>query len=133
MKCQDCSNSNLDSDFFCRECGASFVFRETKSSGPGPKEGLTKVSREMRSAPGVGVALGLGVFALFTFVFPILSLPCSITGTVLAKRALNIERGLHAGLTLRTRAALWINILCIFATALVVIFSLPAAIDRNFG
>jgi hypothetical protein len=81
--------------------------------------------------PGRTVSFILSIFALCTFAFPILSLPCSITGlfqSISAKKFISQNELSKDGLV---TAAFWMNISAISITALIMLLAIPGAIQNN--
>lgn len=83
--------------------------------------------------PGKTASFILGLIGLLTCFFPVLSLPCSITGFVLASRAKRYgeAKGIDLGST--GKAGYWLSLLSIVATALIILIALPGIIQRRLG
>ena len=81
--------------------------------------------------PGSAVSLWLGVAAILTLPFPILSLPCSITGLVLGKRARSFERQEFGVAKKRTSQAYYLCLAAMIITLAIMVYAIPGAIERN--
>ena len=82
--------------------------------------------------PGSNVSLWLGVGALLTLPFPILSLPCSVTGLILGKRARSFERQEFGVAKRSTSQAYYLCLAAMIITLAIMVYAIPGAIERNF-
>lgn len=131
--CNFCQANARATDSYCRECGnrlndgkQDFLPLAIDSASERRMLGMVR-------SPESNISLGLGTAALLTAFFPILSLPCSITGAVLGGRARNKELTLHGEVSSRTKLAFWLNIGCIILTAVIMLLAIPGAVERNLG
>lgn len=133
MICKDCGSEGTNKDLFCGSCGSVLIrTSEPVRNGAELSHSNASPKREF-SAPGRGLSLALGIGALLTVIFPILSFPCSITGFVIARKARNIERiefGIASGLA---SAGYFLCLACMIATTAIIVFSLPQIVQRNLG
>jgi hypothetical protein len=81
--------------------------------------------------PGRTVAFGLAVAAILTVVFPILSLPCSITGFSQAKKAKKFIQLNNLKNDAIVNVAFYLNLFAIICTVAIMVYAIPGAIERN--
>ena len=81
--------------------------------------------------PGSAPAFILAVVAAATLVFPIISLPCSITGFLQAKTAKKFITETGAGRNTYVDVGFYLNLLAIIGTVCIMLISIPASIERN--
>lgn len=81
--------------------------------------------------PGKFPSLTLGIVAILTVIFPIVSLPCSITGFVQARVAKRFIENNHMAPDAVAKVAYYLNLVAIITTAGIILISLPGAIARN--
>lgn len=81
--------------------------------------------------PGKTVSFSLAIAAVVTVIFPILSLPCSITGFSLAKKAKKflVLNKIKSDAILNV--AFYLNLFSIICTIAIMIYAVPGAIERN--
>jgi hypothetical protein len=82
--------------------------------------------------PGRTASFSLGIAAILTVVFPILSLPCSITGFSQAKMAKKFIESNNMKNDSIVNFAFYLNLFAILCTAAIMVYAIPGAIERNF-
>ena len=75
----------------------------------------------------------MAIAAIVTVVFPILSLPCSITGFSQAKRAKKFVAFNKMKNDALVNVAYYLNLFAIICTVAIMLFAIPGAIERNFA
>lgn len=83
--------------------------------------------------PGKTAGFVLSVIAVLTVVFPILSLPCSITGLFQARIARKFLQKNSLSADNLVSVAYYLNLFAIIATAAIILLALPGAIERNLN
>lgn len=131
--CKDCGAEGANKDSFCGSCGSLLIQTSESSRNGADASQLSASSRPEFSAPGRGLSLGLGIGALLTVIVPILSLPCSITGFVIARKARNLERLELGAASSLASAGYFLCLACMIATTAIIVINLPQILQRNFG
>ena len=73
----------------------------------------------------------LGIVAILSVVFPIVSLPCSITGLVQARIAKRYLANKHMAPDTVANIAYVLNLVAIITTVGIMLLALPGALARN--
>lgn len=81
--------------------------------------------------PGRLAAFILALVALLTVIFPIVTLPCSITGFVQARSARKFIRQNGLEKDTLTLVAYYLNLLALIATVAIIAFAIPGAVQRH--
>jgi hypothetical protein len=81
--------------------------------------------------PGRVAAFILAIVAIVTVIFPVVTLPCSITGFIQARSARKFikQKGLKQD-TL-TLVAYYLNLLALLAAVAIIAIAIPGAVQRN--
>jgi hypothetical protein len=81
--------------------------------------------------PGRFPSLTLGIVAVITVIFPIVSLPCSITGFVHASKAKKFISKHEIPGDAVSRVGYFLNLTAIIVTVSIMLLAIPGAIERN--
>ena len=81
--------------------------------------------------PGRAAAFILAVVALITVIFPIVTLPCSITGFVQARSARKFIKQNGLDQDTLTLVAYYLNLLALLATVAIIAIAIPGAVQHN--
>jgi hypothetical protein len=81
--------------------------------------------------PGKAISLYLSIVAVVSIVFPIISLPHSITGLVISRRARAFEKKELGKAVALVNASYYISMLSALATLGIMLYALPGAVIRN--
>jgi hypothetical protein len=81
--------------------------------------------------PGRFPSLTLGIIAVITVIFPIVSLPCSITGFIQASKAKKFISKHEISSDAVSSVGYILNLIAIIVTVSIMLLAIPGAIERN--